>query len=41
MTPVTMMRNALGPEQGGSGEPLNLDKYRESVEFWNLQAMIK
>ena len=34
MQPITMMRNALGKEYGGSGVPLDLDKYRASVEFW-------
>ena len=38
MTPVTMMRNALGVEQGGSGVPLDRDAYRRSVAFWDAHA---
>lgn len=41
MPPVTMMRNALGIEEGGSGVPLNKDKYRASVEFWKNHAIVK
>jgi hypothetical protein len=38
MAPVTMMRNALGVEEGGSGVPLDRDAYRRSVEFWRTHA---
>ncbi|MCR6685557.1 DUF3228 family protein [Pseudoxanthomonas sp.] len=38
MAPVTMMRNALGVEEGGSGVPLDRDAYRRSVEFWERNA---
>jgi hypothetical protein len=38
MAPVTMMRNALGVEEGGSGVPLHRDAYRRSVEFWRAHA---
>lgn len=31
MDPITMMRNALGVEEGGSGVKLSRDKYLESV----------
>lgn len=41
MSPITMMRNALGIEEGGSGVPLDREKYAESVEFWTNNAMIK
>merc|ERR1712048_1496769 len=34
MTPITMMRNALGKSEGGSGVPLNRDQYDASVKFW-------
>lgn len=27
MQPITMLRNALGREEGGSGVPLNRDAY--------------
>jgi Protein of unknown function (DUF3228) len=31
MTPITMMRNALGKEYGGSGVHLDEEKYRKSA----------
>lgn len=40
MTPITMMRNALGKEQGGSGVPLDEDKYQASVAFWEKHAVV-
>lgn len=41
MTPITMMRNALGKEEGGSGVPLNRNQYIKSVEFWKNHANVK
>lgn len=41
MNPITMMRNALGKEHGGSGVPLEKEKYTQSVEFWSKYALIK
>ncbi len=41
MQPITMMRNALGREYGGSGVPLEESKYRESVKFWTENVAIK
>ena len=41
MQPITMMRNALGAEYGGSGVPLIDEKYRESVDFWSRHAPLK
>jgi hypothetical protein len=38
MAPVTMMRNALGVEEGGTGVPLDRAAYRRSVEFWDANA---
>lgn len=38
MAPITMMRNALGVEEGGSGVPLDREAYRRSVEFWEHNA---
>jgi hypothetical protein len=38
MAPITMMRNALGVEEGGSGTPLDREAYRRSVEFWEKNA---
>ena len=40
MTPITMMRNALGKEEGGSGVPLEREKYMESVKHWQTHAVI-
>lgn len=41
MQPITMMRNALGKSEGGSGVPLNRDEYMKSVEFWKNHVAIK
>jgi hypothetical protein len=41
MQPITMMRNALGREQGGSGVPLDSDAYAKSVEFWSNHAIVR
>ena len=41
MTPITMMRNAFGIPEGGSGVPLDRYKYAEAVEFWNDHAVVK
>jgi hypothetical protein len=38
MAPVTMMRNALGVAEGGSGVPLDHDAYGRAVEYWNAHA---
>ncbi len=38
MAPITMMRNALGVGEGGSGTPLDRDAYRRSVAFWEANA---
>ena len=40
MTPITMLRNALGKEYGGSGVPLEKEKYSKSVEYWSKHAVI-
>lgn len=34
MVPITMLRNALGVEEGGSGVALDRNAYQRSVEFW-------
>lgn len=41
MEPITMMRNALGVEHGGSGVPLDRDAYAASAEFWNKHARVQ
>src|SRR5690606_3419811 len=38
MAPITILRNALGVEEGGSGVPIDRDAYRRSVEFWRSHA---
>lgn len=38
MAPITMMRNALGVDEGGSGVALDKDAYRRSVAFWERNA---
>jgi hypothetical protein len=38
MAPITMMRNALGVAEGGSGVPLDAEAYRRSVEYWSRHA---
>jgi hypothetical protein len=38
MAPITMMRNALGVEEGGSGVPMDREAYRRSVAFWERNA---
>lgn len=38
MAPITMMRNALGVDEGGSGVALDREAYRRSVEFWSTHA---
>lgn len=41
MAPITMLRNALGTKEGGSGVPIDRDKYLASVEFWKNNAVVK
>ena len=41
MQPITVMRNALGKEHGGSGVPIDHAKYMESVAFWKEHALLK
>ena len=40
MNPITNMRNALGKEHGGSGIPIDREKYMESVDYWKDRAVI-
>jgi hypothetical protein len=40
MTPITMMRNSLGREEGGSGVPMDRAAYKAAVEFWESHASI-
>jgi len=41
MQPITVMRNALGAEHGGSGVELKREKYIEAFEYWKDHAVIK
>ena len=38
MAPITMMRNALGVDEGGSGVPLDREAYQRSAAFWRAHA---
>jgi len=40
MPPITMMRNALGVSEGGSGVPLDREAYKRAVEFWECHATV-
>lgn len=40
MAPITMLRNALGREEGGSGVPLNREAYEASVRYWDTHATV-
>jgi hypothetical protein len=41
MAPITMMRNALGVEEGGSGVPIERDACQRSAEFWENNANLR
>ncbi len=41
MTPITVMRNALGIEEGGSGVAIDKDYYEKSVNFWESHALVR
>ncbi|MBK7146078.1 MAG: DUF3228 family protein [Xanthomonadales bacterium] len=38
MAPITMLRNALGVEEGGSGVAIDREAYARSVAFWRTHA---
>ena len=38
MAPITIMRNALGVDEGGSGVPIDREAYAKSVAFWDANA---
>lgn len=40
MNPITVMRNALGKEEGGSGVPLDRQAYMKSVDYWKDHAVV-
>lgn len=41
LPPITMMRNALGVSEGGSGVAIDREKYKASVEFWTKNVAVK
>lgn len=41
MDPITMMRNSLGIDEGGSGIKIDRDKYMESVNYWKDHALVQ
>jgi hypothetical protein len=38
VVPITMMRNALGVDEGGSGVRIDREAYAKSVAFWERHA---
>ena len=41
MPPITQMRNALGRAEGGSGRPIDPEKYDAAVAFWSRHASVR
>jgi hypothetical protein len=41
MQPITILRNALGKSEGGSGVALERSKYNESVDYWRSHVLLK
>ena len=41
MPPITQLRNALGPAEGGSGVPVDRDAYARAVAFWQDHAAVR
>ena len=40
MQPITIMRNALGREEGGSGVPIDRAAYAASVQYWQTRGPV-
>lgn len=40
MQPITVMRNALGREEGGSGVPIDREAYEKACDYWDKHAII-
>jgi len=40
MKPITMMRNALGKDEGGSGVAINPEAYAKAVAYWSEWATV-
>ena len=41
MPPITQLRNALGPDEGGSGVAIDRAAYDKAVAFWQSHAAVK
>lgn len=41
MPPITQLRNALGRAEGGSGRPIDPEKYQAAVDFWSRHASVR
>ncbi|ETW07104.1 hypothetical protein, variant [Aphanomyces invadans] len=41
MDPITILRNGLGKEEGGSGVPVDKEAYHRSVEYWAHHAVLQ
>lgn len=41
MPPITQMRNALGKHEGGSGTPIDPERYAAGVAFWDRHAAVR
>jgi uncharacterized protein YunC (DUF1805 family) len=41
LPPITIMRNSLGIEHGGSGVSINKQEYLNSVKFWSENITVK
>lgn len=41
MPPITQWRNALGRAEGGSGAPIDPEKYAAAAAFWDRHAAVK
>jgi len=39
--PITIMRNSLGKNEGGSGVPIDRKKFMDGVEFWSKNVEIR
>jgi hypothetical protein len=41
MPPITMLRNALGKDEGGSGVALDKSEYTRAVKYWSEHATVR
>jgi len=41
MPPITQLRNALGPAEGGSGVPVDREAYARAAAFWQDHAAVR